>query len=50
LSGKPVGHSPLLRIIIVAGTIICVVSGLAVAMVIGGIVGGVIEYALMKIT
>lgn len=50
LRGRPRGQSPLVRIIIGAGIIICVVSGMAVAMALGGTVGGVIEYALMKLT
>jgi hypothetical protein len=50
LRKKPIGRSPLVRIIIGAGIIICVVSEMAVAMALGGIVGGVIEYALMKLT
>jgi hypothetical protein len=49
LRGKPTGQSPLGRIIIGAGIILCVVSGMAVAMALGGIVGGVIEYALVKL-
>ena len=50
LRGKPIGQSPLVRIIIGTGIILCVVSGIAVAMVLGSVVGGVIEYALMKLT
>jgi len=50
LRRKPIGQWPLVRIIIGAGIIICVVSGMAVAMALGGIVGGVIEYELMKLT
>ena len=50
LRGKPIGQSPLVRIIIGTGIILCVVSGMAVAMVLGSMVGEVIEYALMKLT
>ena len=50
LREKPIGQSPLVRIIIGTGIILCVVSGIAVAMVLGSVVGGVIEYALMKLT
>jgi hypothetical protein len=50
LRGKPIGQSPLVRIIIAAGIILCAVSGMAAAIFLGSVVGGVIEYALMKLT
>lgn len=48
LKGRPIEQSPLVRIMVAAGIILCIVLGIAVAMVLGGVVGGVIEYTLMK--
>jgi hypothetical protein len=50
LRGKPIGQSPLVRVLMAAEIILCAVSEMAVAMVLDGVVGGVIEYVLMKIT
>jgi hypothetical protein len=47
LKGRPVEQSPFVRITVAAGIILCVVFGLAVAMVLGGLVGGVIEHMLV---
>ena len=50
LKGRPVEQSPFVRIMVAAGVIVSIVLGTAAAMLLGGAVGGVVEYALTKIT
>lgn len=50
LKGRPIEPSPAVRIIVAAGIIVCIVLGITVSMVLGGVVGGIIEYLLMKMT
>ena len=49
LKGGPAEHSPFIRIMVAAGMIAGIVLGIGAAMVLGGIAGGVIEFALTKI-
>jgi hypothetical protein len=50
LKGRPIEQSPFVRIIVAAGTILSIALGVAASMVLGGAVGGFIEYVLMKLT
>lgn len=50
LKGRPAEQSPLVRMMVAAGMIAGVVFGIGVAMFLGGLVGGVIEYAITKMT
>jgi hypothetical protein len=50
LKGRPIGQSRFVRIMVVAGIIVSIALGITVAMLLGGIAGGVIEYALTKMT
>lgn len=48
LKGRPAEQSPFVRIMVAAGMILGIVLGIAVFLVLGGLAGGVIEYALTK--
>lgn len=50
LKRGPIGQSPVVRIIVAAGTMLSIVLGIAVAMVLGGAAGGALEYVFMKMT
>ncbi len=45
---KPLVQSPFVRIMVAAGIIVCLVLGIGAAMILGGIIGGAVEFALMK--
>ena len=48
LKGFPAEQSPFVRIMVAAGMIAGIVLGIGVAVVLGGLAGGIIEYALTK--
>jgi hypothetical protein len=49
LKGRPAEQSPFVRIVVAVGMVAGIVLGIGVAMVLGGLAGGVIEYALTKL-
>ena len=48
--GKPVTPTPLIRLLVAAGIILSIVLGVAVSLLLGGTIGGIIEYLIVKIT
>ncbi len=48
LKGRPAEQSPFVRIVVAVGMVAGIVLGIGMAMVLGGLAGGVIEYALTK--
>ncbi len=50
LIGKPVTPTPLIRLLIAAGIILSIILGVAVSLLLGGTIGGIIEYLIVKIT
>ncbi len=48
LKGSPAEQSPFVRIVVAVGMVAGVVLGIGMAMVLGGLAGGVIEYAFTK--
>lgn len=50
LKGRPIEQSPFVRIMVAAGIIVSIALGITVAMLLGGITGGVIESMLLKVT
>jgi hypothetical protein len=50
LKGRAIKQSPVVRIIIVAGILVFTVLGLLASVVLGGVVGGAVQYALMEMS
>lgn len=50
LKGRPIEQSPFVRIMVAAGIIVSIALGITVAMILGGIAGGVIESMMLKVT
>ena len=50
LKGRPIEQSPFVRIMVAAGIIASIALGITMAMLLGGIAGGVIESMLLKVT
>lgn len=50
MKGRPIEQSPFVRIMVAAGIIVSIALGITVAMLLGGIAGGVIESMILKVT